>query len=522
MKVAEVVTGPTIGYRLWRVLPYQDLDGPPSVRLCSAGTMGVPKFWPARQPVGAVCSDFKTTHAAPWPSHECGVWALTSLEDAEARVEQFAGTNNFVGSLGWAVGEVALWGRVIEHEKGYRAQYAYPGALTVTTRREHTARALADAYGIPVEWERRRRVKPVDDGDEEEAAGTVVVARRDIKDIQERLAGIRRLIGETKPAEPWDAEKWHREHKEWQAREQAELRALPPLVAPTDLTTDEMLVAIIGSIARDAAWKATYIPPAKDADEDRRWRIERNLSGGVPPGGVCDVLLWQRGERGAFCASSSRGPVIRSGYQAVLSATVKQLVDLETAGLAEGGKIRDRGVSRRWFLTPAGHERARKVCAGVLVTIPIQKEFESLPLDSTLEVIAASCIQREIFDHERAVLVPQWMDERRRAQGRGSAAYARWLKRARKGDSDMLRFTDEEVAAAVAQLVCETSAPVELAAVRDHLTPSGPGQDMAGETARLSGQLLRLLNHGRVKRIKQAQGPNLWLPAAGAREKVTA
>jgi hypothetical protein len=37
VKVAEYATGPVVAYRLWRILPFQDLEGPPSVRLCSAG-----------------------------------------------------------------------------------------------------------------------------------------------------------------------------------------------------------------------------------------------------------------------------------------------------------------------------------------------------------------------------------------------------------------------------------------------------------------------------------------------------
>ncbi len=139
MRVDELTIGPLNAYRIWRVLPYQDLDGPPSVRLGSAGTMGVPKFWPAHAPVVAVCSNVKTMHAAPWPGHECGLWALRTFEEAEGRVAQFAETSNFEGAYGWAVGKVALWGRVIEHEHGYRAQYAYPLELTVTSRRSEGA-----------------------------------------------------------------------------------------------------------------------------------------------------------------------------------------------------------------------------------------------------------------------------------------------------------------------------------------------------------------------------------------------
>jgi hypothetical protein len=37
----------------------------------------------------------------------------------------------------------------------------------------------------------------------------------------------------------------------------------------------------------------------------------------------------------------------------------------------------------------------------------------------------------------------------------------------------------------------------------------------------MSGQLLRLLNEGCVRRLKQAKGPNLWLPLPGTRSGVS-
>ena len=48
-----------------------------------------------------------------------------------------------------AVGLVALWGRVIEHEHGYRAQFAYPAAFvepTLESERD-VVRELAARYG---------------------------------------------------------------------------------------------------------------------------------------------------------------------------------------------------------------------------------------------------------------------------------------------------------------------------------------------------------------------------------------
>jgi hypothetical protein len=425
------------------------------------------------------------------------VWALPSLEAAEKRVEGFATTDNFAGSLGWAVGEVALWGRVIEHESGFRAQYAYPVALTVTSRREHTARVVAHAYGIPVQWKRRYRSRPLE-GNKGEAAAIAA----NLAEATARLAKVRSLL--EKPAAP-ARDRW----RDSQARELAELRALPPLAAPADVTNEEMLRAFIGVLARSAEW-------ADEDDQNRQERIESELRTGVSPGEICDVLLWQRGARGAFYASSSRGKrFVRPGYGSALSAIIKELEALETAGVVEGGRIRERGgPSRRWFLTAAGRELASDACGGSTITGPhrVDEPGRTVALTPTVAAVVASSVQREIFDHERAALAPKWMDERRRAQRRGPASYERWLRRARKGDRDMLAFTDDEVLAALAELVVQSSSPVDLAAVRDRLLPAGPGQNLTRESARISSQLLRLLNHGRAKRIKQQVGPNLWLP----------
>ena len=44
------------------------------------------------------------------------------------------------------VGQVYLWGRIIEHERGYRAQYAYPKCIVYAQK---SAALLAQTYGIP-------------------------------------------------------------------------------------------------------------------------------------------------------------------------------------------------------------------------------------------------------------------------------------------------------------------------------------------------------------------------------------
>jgi hypothetical protein len=48
------------------------------------------------------------------------------------------------------VGQVALWGKVIQRERGWRAQYAYPKQLCAFTENDQLATALRERYQVPV------------------------------------------------------------------------------------------------------------------------------------------------------------------------------------------------------------------------------------------------------------------------------------------------------------------------------------------------------------------------------------
>jgi hypothetical protein len=116
------------------------------------GSYGTPKVWEPMQPTRAVCSDYASHHEAPWAGHECGLWALKDFEAARKRLLGWISTFWCGDPVGVAIGQVSLWGRVIEHEKGYRAQYAYPFALTLETLEEEQARAIRREYAVDVEW----------------------------------------------------------------------------------------------------------------------------------------------------------------------------------------------------------------------------------------------------------------------------------------------------------------------------------------------------------------------------------
>jgi hypothetical protein len=109
---------PIIGYRVWQ----WDITGLKS--LC-----GEP--WHPDQPLAAACRVYNTGtivgraeaahggHHVPQADCTCGVYAAKSLE----HLHQFGYERYGI------YGEVYLWGTLVEHEQGWRAQFAYPKNL---------------------------------------------------------------------------------------------------------------------------------------------------------------------------------------------------------------------------------------------------------------------------------------------------------------------------------------------------------------------------------------------------------
>lgn len=93
-----------------------------------------------------------TDHLAPDEKCSCGIYAFKTQE--EFRKQQY-------NVMKRVVGEVWLWGRIVEHEAGYRAQFAYPKRLWIANRGkglnayEVDAASLAPyigyVYGVPCE-----------------------------------------------------------------------------------------------------------------------------------------------------------------------------------------------------------------------------------------------------------------------------------------------------------------------------------------------------------------------------------
>jgi hypothetical protein len=149
--VAPDLVEPIVGWRIWRITRNRG-----EARLSSYFYRSE---WPVLEPLRAQCSAprmmwtrERRCHLAPAPYCVCGVHgAHWQLFAAEIKRSHLARKPRF------ALGEVALWGTVVEAERGWRAEFAYPRRLFVPLRKrggpfEDFKLALElGAYGVDVE-----------------------------------------------------------------------------------------------------------------------------------------------------------------------------------------------------------------------------------------------------------------------------------------------------------------------------------------------------------------------------------
>ena len=149
---------PTTGWRAWDVL---QADG--TLRLASLESHNV---WVPGKPVQAACpTHVSTGHLAPVVGCSCG---LHALRDPWAAAGYFArSARPRVPIVHRVIGQVSLWGLVVEGTRGWRARHAYPARIVVPDpgpgawalltgfprSRIPTAELLAGlaSYGVPLE-----------------------------------------------------------------------------------------------------------------------------------------------------------------------------------------------------------------------------------------------------------------------------------------------------------------------------------------------------------------------------------
>ncbi len=135
-------TEPLLGWRVWRVVG-------DTLQAAVWATE-----WPALSRFEAQCHDrpspftdpdaLPSPHPSPDSSCECGVYAFKRREDAELLAREKVDRDVL------ALGRVSLWGRVIETERGFRAEHAYPYDLLLLGGSEQLARALRNKYAVDV------------------------------------------------------------------------------------------------------------------------------------------------------------------------------------------------------------------------------------------------------------------------------------------------------------------------------------------------------------------------------------
>jgi len=116
----ELYSNYITGYRIWRISPDAELVS------YSQSTV-----WEPGIPVKAFCRLELTLlllygggYYLDHSTHKCGIYAYNNF-DILCQYLYFE-KPVFFYSRRFVIGKVALWGKVFEHELGYRAEYAYP------------------------------------------------------------------------------------------------------------------------------------------------------------------------------------------------------------------------------------------------------------------------------------------------------------------------------------------------------------------------------------------------------------
>ena len=110
---ADIATEPVVAWRAWALTGRRD-----GTNLLLRPVAGRTRPWRPREIAMAGCKGARF-HRSPEPTCTCGLHATDSLESLRrARCPA-------------VIGRVAMWGRVIEHEHGFRAEFAYPQRLTL-------------------------------------------------------------------------------------------------------------------------------------------------------------------------------------------------------------------------------------------------------------------------------------------------------------------------------------------------------------------------------------------------------
>lgn len=145
---APDVIGTVEGWRAWRV----SSEVPKYGNVPKLVSASFPYFWAPRQRARAECKHCTSTDptepdAIPGTHCTCGFYSAKSLTHLLSMdYHRYDPASGYV----CVVGQLANWGRVIEGTQGWRAEFAYPAVIYVPFEGWRIAKAIQNAYGVPV------------------------------------------------------------------------------------------------------------------------------------------------------------------------------------------------------------------------------------------------------------------------------------------------------------------------------------------------------------------------------------
>ena len=133
-KVPDLIGEPIQAWRCWFVVPENKTSGP--LRLASV-VYG--DLWEPKKEHKARCRPAESAsegwHDPPARTHGCGIYGVKTQEQVNRYYRSGEYRSRFeYTEIYRVIGLVALWGKIVPGEKGYRAEYAYPIKLQVAKK----------------------------------------------------------------------------------------------------------------------------------------------------------------------------------------------------------------------------------------------------------------------------------------------------------------------------------------------------------------------------------------------------
>lgn len=145
-RVPDVVE-PLVGWRAWKV--WAPLSGSDSCPTLSSVILDTP-WTPRRKAIAEHSFDLsEKCRGLVKESCSCGIYAFKYLADAFAYLVRYR--DGLLGmSVEVALGQVSLWGRVIECERGFKAQFAYPRHIYLPASFSRFVPNVRSGFGVAV------------------------------------------------------------------------------------------------------------------------------------------------------------------------------------------------------------------------------------------------------------------------------------------------------------------------------------------------------------------------------------